>query len=98
MAALCFQSSPDTGLLVTVGRAHWGIENSLHYVLDVVFRNGAARITSSETLENWAYFRKIAMMVAQADTEMNDSVKSRVKQMAKQSCYGGPAIISTTNL
>jgi predicted transposase YbfD/YdcC len=73
---------PDPQLFALSGRAHWGIENSLHYVLDVVYREDAARIKSGEAPENWAYFRKIAMTVARADTESKDSIKSRVKQMA----------------
>jgi hypothetical protein len=59
-----------------------GIENSLHYVLDVVYREDGARIKSGNAPENWAYFRKIALTVARTDKESKDSVKSRVKQMA----------------
>jgi predicted transposase YbfD/YdcC len=78
---------PDPELFATSGRGHWGIENSLHYVLDVVYREDAARIKSGEAPENWAYFRKIAMTVARADTGSKDSVKSRVKQMAWSDDY-----------
>jgi hypothetical protein len=66
---------------------HWGIENSLHYVLDVAYREDAARIKSGNGPENWAHFRKIAMSVARADRESKDSVKSRVKQMALSDEY-----------
>jgi predicted transposase YbfD/YdcC len=58
------------------------LENSLQYVVDVVYREDAARIKSGEAPGNWVYFRKIAMTVARADTESKDSIKSRVKQMA----------------
>jgi hypothetical protein len=51
-------------------------------VLDVTYREDAARIKSGEGPENWAYFRKIGLTVARADRESKDSVKSRVKQMA----------------
>jgi predicted transposase YbfD/YdcC len=78
---------PAPELFAVSGRAHWGIENSLHYVLDVVYREDAARIRSGEAPENWAYFRKIALTVARADTESKDSVKSRVKQMAWSDAY-----------
>ncbi|MDR1316012.1 MAG: ISAs1 family transposase [Spirochaetales bacterium] len=78
---------PDPELFAVTGRAHWGIENSLHYVLDVAYREDGARIKSGEGPENWGYFRKIAMTVARADRESKDSVKSRVKQMAWSDDY-----------
>jgi predicted transposase YbfD/YdcC len=73
---------PDPKLFATSVRAHWGIENSLHYVLDVTFREDACRIKAGCSPENWACFRKIALTVARSDKESTDSVKSRVKQMA----------------
>ncbi|MDR2738946.1 MAG: ISAs1 family transposase, partial [Treponema sp.] len=78
---------PDPQLFAVSGRAHWGIEHSLHYVLDVAFREDMARIKSGEAPENRAYFRKTAMAVACADTESKDSVKSRVKQTAWSDGY-----------
>jgi predicted transposase YbfD/YdcC len=77
----------DPQLFAVTGRAHWGIENSLHYVLDVAYREDGARIKSGEGPENWGYFRKIAMTVARADRESKDSMKSRVKQMAWSDDY-----------
>jgi predicted transposase YbfD/YdcC len=74
-------------LFAVTGRSHWGIENSLHYVLDVAYREDGARIKTGEAPENWAYFRKIAMTVVRADKESTGSVKSRVKQMAWSDDY-----------
>ena len=74
--------NPDPILFATAVRAHWGIENSLHYVLDVAFREDASRIKTGCGPENWACFRKIAMTVARSDKESKKSVKSRVKRMA----------------
>jgi predicted transposase YbfD/YdcC len=78
---------PDPELFAVTGRSHWGIENSLHYVLDVAYREDGARIKTGEGPENWSYFRKIAMTVARADRGSKDSVKSRVKQMAWSDDY-----------
>jgi predicted transposase YbfD/YdcC len=79
--------SPDPKLFAAAVRAHWGIENSLHYVLDVVFREDASRIKTGCSPENWACFRKIALTVARSDRLSTDSVKSRVKQMAWSDDY-----------
>jgi uncharacterized protein YaeQ len=63
-------------------RAHWGIENSLHYVLDVAFGEDACRIKSGQAPENLSFIRKIALSLARSDTESSRSMASRIKQMA----------------
>jgi hypothetical protein len=68
-------------------RAHWGIENSLHYVLDVTFTEDACRIRTDKGPENMAFIRKIALTVARSDTETKSSVAGRIKQMAWSESY-----------
>ena len=77
----------DPKLFAVAARAHWGIENSLHYVLDVAFREDASRIKTGCSPENWACFRKIALTVARSDTQSKKSMKSKVKQMAWSDDY-----------
>jgi predicted transposase YbfD/YdcC len=72
----------DPELFATTVRTHWGIENSLHYVLDVTFHEDASRIKTGCGPENWACFRKIALTVARSDKQSTHSVKKRIKQMA----------------
>lgn len=59
----------DPELFATAARSHWGIENSLHYVLDVAFREDACRIKSGHAPENMAFIRKMAMTLVRSDTE-----------------------------
>jgi predicted transposase YbfD/YdcC len=73
---------PDPVMLGSSVRAHWGIENSLHYVLDVAFGEDACRIKSGNAPENMAFIRKMAFSLARADTESKRSVASRIKYMA----------------
>jgi predicted transposase YbfD/YdcC len=63
-------------------RAHWGIENSLHYVLDVTLGEDSSRIRTDNGPENMAYLRKIVLTVARSDKETKSSVAGRIKQMA----------------
>jgi predicted transposase YbfD/YdcC len=63
-------------------RAHWGIENCLHYVLDVTLGEDSSRIRSDNGPENMAYLRKIVLSVARSDKETKSSVAGRIKQMA----------------
>jgi predicted transposase YbfD/YdcC len=51
--------------LLSVVRAHWGIENRLHWVLDVVFNEDAARSRNGHAPENLAVIRKLAINILQ---------------------------------
>jgi predicted transposase YbfD/YdcC len=72
----------DAAEFATAVRGHWGIENSLHYVLDVAFGEDSSRIRSNKGPENMAYIRKIALTIARSDRETKSSVAGRIKQMA----------------
>jgi predicted transposase YbfD/YdcC len=70
-----------------VVRGHWGIENSLHYVLDVAFGEDDSRIRTDKAPENMTFIRKIALTIARSDTETKSSVAGRIKQMAWSESY-----------
>jgi predicted transposase YbfD/YdcC len=42
-------------------RGHWGIENGLHWVLDVVFREDDSRVRAGHAGENLAMVRRAAV-------------------------------------
>jgi predicted transposase YbfD/YdcC len=63
-------------------RSHWGIENSLHYVLDVVFGEDGSRLR-----KDMAILRKVALTVARADTETKSSIIGWRKRMAWSNEY-----------
>lgn len=48
-------------LLGKTVRAHWGIENGMHWVLDVAFREDDCRIRIGEAPQNFAVLRLIAL-------------------------------------
>ncbi|MBI3903514.1 MAG: ISAs1 family transposase, partial [Nitrosomonadales bacterium] len=55
-------------LLGNTVRAHWGIENSMHWVLDVAFREDDCRIRIGEAAQNFAILRRIALNLLKSDT------------------------------
>ena len=48
-------------------RGHWRIENGLHWVLDVVFREDARRIYDRTTAENVAFMHRLALSLLRGD-------------------------------
>ena len=42
-------------------RAHWGIENSIHWVLDIAFREDESRIRAGNAAENMNMARHIGV-------------------------------------
>src|SRR5215475_12249875 len=48
-------------------RGHWGIENGLHWVLDVVFREDARRVYDRTTAENVAFMNRLALSLLRGD-------------------------------
>lgn len=53
--------APLASLLLGSIRAHWGIENGCHWVLDVVFKEDASRTRTQNADDNLALLRKIAL-------------------------------------
>jgi predicted transposase YbfD/YdcC len=46
---------------LAASRSHWGIENKLHWVLDVAFREDECRVRAGNAAENFAVIRHIAI-------------------------------------
>jgi predicted transposase YbfD/YdcC len=55
----CFGLSAAKALKTV--RAHWGIENQLHWVLDVAFREDDCRVRAGNAAENFAVLRHVAL-------------------------------------
>jgi predicted transposase YbfD/YdcC len=53
------QASPER--IATILRAHWVIENRLHFVRDTAFREDASKIRTGHSPENMATFRSFAI-------------------------------------
>ena len=58
-------------------RRHWGIENSLHWVLDMTFREDESRLRRGEAAQNFAVLRRMALNLLKRETTLNKSVKQR---------------------
>jgi predicted transposase YbfD/YdcC len=58
-------------------RSHWGIENSWHWVLDVVFREDESRHHAGNSCENLALLRKLAISLLKQEETSKASLKTK---------------------
>ena len=64
-------------LLADSIRQHWRIENSLHWVLDVAFREEESRIRKDNAPQNFAILRHIANSLLQQDKIAKTGIKNK---------------------
>ena len=67
----------DAKQLLRAVREHWGIENSLHWVLDIAFREDESRVRKGHGPENLATMRHMALNVLRRETSSKGGVKTR---------------------
>jgi predicted transposase YbfD/YdcC len=65
--------------LLHVARAHWRIENSLHWVLDVHFAEDANRARKDNAPENFAILRRLALNILRAHPDQK-SIRLKIKR------------------
>jgi predicted transposase YbfD/YdcC len=58
-------------------RNHWGIENSLHWQLDITFREDRNRVTRRNAVENLALLRRLTLSLLQAHPAKLSIAKKR---------------------
>jgi predicted transposase YbfD/YdcC len=77
----------DAKRLLHCIRAHWGIENSLHWVLDVAFREDDSRPHKNAAAENLSRIRRIALNLLRQDKDAGCGVKNRRKRAGWDNDY-----------
>ncbi len=71
-----------------IAREHWGIENKLHWRLDVVFNEDKACIRNDNAAENISTLRKWALNIAgKAKEKPSQSIKSVMRKNAMSFKY-----------
>lgn len=83
--------APDAQRLLEAVRAHWGVENQLHWVLDVVFGEDHARMRTGQAAQNFALLRRCALSLIKQDPARG-SVRLKRKKAAWDPDYLLPLI------
>ena len=72
--------------LAKVIRAHWGVENGLHWILDVQMREDDCAVHDRVAAENLALVRRAALSILKRDTKVKHGVKLK---SSRASCDNG---------
>jgi predicted transposase YbfD/YdcC len=76
----------DAKLLLQSVRAHWSVENKLHWVLDVTFREDDSRVRRDHAPENMSLIRRWTLnMLKTAQKQMKDI---SIKALRKKAGWG----------
>jgi predicted transposase YbfD/YdcC len=68
-------------------REHWGVENKVHWMLDVIFDEDGSRIRKGHADSNMALIRRTALNICQLYTNDKKSIARRRKSAARSEAY-----------
>ena len=68
---------PDVKQFAHAVRAHWGIENRAHWVLDIAFREDESRVRVGHAPENFAILRHIALNLLRQDPTAKVGIRNK---------------------
>ena len=68
-------------------RGHWAIENTLHWSLDVTFREDQCRVRTEFAVQNLAVLRHLTLNILKSEPTSNRGIKGKQKDAAWDSSY-----------
>ena len=77
----------DARELAKAIRSHWTIENGLHWVLDIAFREDECRVRIGHAAQNFALLRRIAVNLLKKDTATKVGIKAKRLKAGWGSAY-----------
>jgi predicted transposase YbfD/YdcC len=84
--------APDPAALAKAIRGHWGIENSLHHVLDVTFKEDHSRVRFGEAPENLAVIRHTAINLLKQEKSVKGSTPEKRLRCSMSNDYLGKVL------
>lgn len=62
---------------IHMAREHWGIENKVHWVLDIAFREDESRMRKGDSAANFSIVRHIALNMLRHEKSMKLGIKNK---------------------
>ncbi len=78
---------PDPAKFARAVRAHWSIENQLHWVMDVQFGEDQSRARTGHAAENLATLRRLALNLLKRDTTKKRGIRGKQKNAGWDHAY-----------
>lgn len=69
--------APKAAPILHATRAHWGVENQLHWCLDVGFREDECRVRIGDSPENFSLLRRMALMLLKKETTLKGGLQTK---------------------
>jgi predicted transposase YbfD/YdcC len=79
--------SSNAAQLAHAARSHWGIENAVHWVLDVAFGEDHCRIRKDHAPQNFAVLRHVALNLLRQETSARCGIKAKRLKSAWDNDY-----------
>lgn len=67
----------DVRQMASAIRSHWSIENSLHWVLDIAFREDESRVRKNHGAQNLAVLRQMTLNLLKQETSLKRGMKGK---------------------
>lgn len=77
----------EAATILKAARSHWGVENSLHWVLDVAMGEDDSRIRKDHAPENMAVLRRIALSLLKQEKTLKRGVAGKRLKAAMNPGY-----------
>ena len=67
----------DAKKILHAKRCHWGVENSLHWVLDIAFNEDHSRVRKDNSPQNFAIIRHMALNLLKLEQSLKVGIKAK---------------------